>query len=153
MERQDKRSLISLAQAQQAAKALCEHPDIKSVVVFGSVARDNEGEDLDIILVCNEVIAEEFVYYVKSVLDEEEADPYTSAKHIRRNIALTSFSCEELDSILNKVERFVSIYDMDIFIFPPDWRNRLDELQNALPHSDPHFMHNIARDARVLWVK
>lgn len=36
---------------------------------------------------------------------------------------------------------------LDIFLFPPDWRERLDELQEALPHTDPDFMRNIARDA------
>lgn len=153
LEREGERSLIGLVQAQEAAKILCEHSAIKAVVVFGSVARENEGEDLDIILICDESIVEDFLYYVGDVLVDGEEDPYTKAKDIRRDVALTLLADEKFDVILGKVERFVSAYDMDIFIFPPNWRERLDELQNALPHSDPQFMRNIARDARGLWVQ
>ena len=153
-ERKESRRLIGWAEAVQAAKIFCEHPEINAVLAFGSVARDSEGEDLDIILICDGEIVEDFLYYTQSTLDEfDEEDPYASAKDLRRDIALTSLADEKLDDILNRIERFVSIYDMDIFIFPSDWRQRLDELQYALPHSDPNFMHNVARDARALWVK
>ncbi|MEK7083434.1 MAG: hypothetical protein AAB972_04630 [Patescibacteria group bacterium] len=153
-ERKESRRLIGWTEAVQAAKIFCEHPEIKAVLAFGSVARDGEGEDLDIILVCDEAVSYEFLFYVASVLDEEQDDFYTRASDIRRSIAVMSLSEEgELDEISYRVEPFVSIYDMDIFIFPPDWRERLDELQGAMPHSDPNFMYNIARDARALWVK
>ena len=35
----------------------------------------------------------------------------------------------------------------DLFLFTDDWRERLDYYQEALPHEDPNFMRNIARDA------
>jgi hypothetical protein len=38
---------------------------------------------------------------------------------------------------------------LDIFLLPPNWRERLSELQELGSHSDPNFMQNIARDART----
>lgn len=150
---QDERSLINLAQAQQVAKVLCEHPQIKAVVAFGSVARENEGEDLDVILLCDGWLAYEFVDLVLSMKDGTRY-AYYEMKDIRRQAAVMLLSGNgELDGIFQKIAPFVHPYDLDIFIFPLNWRKRLDELQGALPHSDPQFMHNIARDARGLWVQ
>lgn len=151
-EREEERSLIGLVQAQQAAKILCGHPDINAVVVFGSVARDNEGGDLDLILLCDEEIAQEFFSLVLLYQDRERY-AYHDMKDIRRQAAVALLSGNELDSILRRMDNFVHPCDLDIFIFPPNWRERLDELQDALPHSDPYFMRNIARDARGLWIQ
>lgn len=38
---------------------------------------------------------------------------------------------------------------LDIFLFPKNWKDRLDELQHALPHSDPEFMKKLALDAKL----
>jgi hypothetical protein len=39
---------------------------------------------------------------------------------------------------------------IDVYIFPPDWLKRLDELQAVFPHEDPNFMRNIAADVKTL---
>ena len=49
--------------------------------------------------------------------------------------------------LLVKVDQLINPAKLDIFVFPPNWRDKLDQLQEDLPNKDPNFMQNIARDA------
>lgn len=39
---------------------------------------------------------------------------------------------------------------VDLFLFPENWQERVDELQGTLPHKDPNFMQNLLREARMV---
>ena len=48
------------------------------------------------------------------------------------------------------IERWsgISANDLDLLVLPLNWRNQLDELQSQLPHDNPCFMRNLAKDAK-----
>lgn len=121
-------------------------PEVKNIEFFGSLARDSKGNDFDIILIVDEALSETFLSEANAAL----------RKIFRPGLAKTRL--EVAKSILG--EQFQVLVDymqntkpgvaIDVFLFPEDWRNRLDELQVALPHRDKEFMKHLAHDARSI---
>ncbi len=145
------RGRINLEEAKKAVNIFHRIAEIHAVEVFGSVARGEEGKDLDLILVCKEEISQKFM---KMVEDEIECANKRPGLESYRGLAMT-----RTDIVVYLLFPFKSAHlfyfnmtdypvDMDIFIFPPDWRERLPELQVRMRHGDPKFMANIAKDAR-----
>jgi predicted nucleotidyltransferase len=109
-----------------------------TILIYGSVARHGCGNDLDLIIVGTEEMWQEFR---QKVLDKL---PSYCGALIRHNAAY-----EVLGSAFGALEE-EGIMLVDVYIFPPDWTKRLNELQSAFPHEDPHFMQNIATDVKTL---
>ncbi len=142
----------NLKSAKKVAEIFRRLDKVQAVEVFGSVARDQEGRDLDLILVCDEETSQLFMEMVE--LEAEIAKlPKIGRYHgyalTRSNIAEEILSdIVASDNNLFEEALAASEVGVDIFIFPPDWRNRLDELQGRMGHDDPKFMQKIAKDAR-----
>ena len=109
-----------------------------TVIVYGSVARHGCGNDLDLIIVATETMWQKFKQKVL-----ENSLGYCGA-FTRHDVAY-----EMLGKPFEELEGN-GLGMVDVYIFPPDWTNRLDELQASFPHEDPNFMRNIATDAKTL---
>ncbi len=119
---------------------------VQEVLLFGSVARDYVGADLDLVLVVPEVWFQEYVELAgiwcgygprKIVLYRERRfEAATHALCLYGNYQVSGHSEMEWNS-----------HYIDLHVFPTDWRDRLGELQLRLGHHDPKFMENVAREA------
>ncbi|HXV27142.1 MAG TPA: nucleotidyltransferase domain-containing protein [Candidatus Paceibacterota bacterium] len=136
------------ARAHRVATAFLRHPRIAEVLLFGSVARDGEGRDLDLILVTEESLAYEFMLLLDTAVLHHiphGPDGYRRTS-LREDIAEEVLSANFYD-VLREAKSAAGAAKLDLFLFPPDWRNQLKALQDAIPHKDPDFMANVARDA------
>lgn len=143
---------INIGGARKVARIFRHLPKVYAVEVFGSVARDGEGRDLDLILVCDEETSQLWMRLVE--IEAETMRPFQTGRYhgyalTRSNIAelvLAPNICDEDNQFEAAIaEAMVAV---DIFIFPPNWRYRLTELQGCMEHDDPQFMEKIANDAR-----
>ena len=120
-----------------------------SAEIFGSVARSGTGRDIDLIVIVDEGTFQAFVSDVRRRNEGRNAfDVYGKTRQ-------RFFAADEAtngmigDVVFSNLRGIVRRHDnLDIFLFPENWRHRLDEIQRALPNRDPNFMKNIARDAR-----
>lgn len=140
-----RRKTADMEKAKAVAGILKESPFVLGVEVFGSVARCGKGDDLDLVVVAEEDDAQAFMRMArKSALGGALCHWYAIPSSNRNAIA------DDLLIVgIHEIEKEVWVC-LDVFVFPPDWHDRLDELQRALPHSDPQFMRKIARDAKPL---
>ncbi len=112
---------------------------VEKIEVFGSISRGMAlgCSDIDMIVVVDTALAKEWLERCQFGFAEDEL--YTNRRRDRlvhaASVLETPWLGEGWDAAL------------DIFLFPPDWRSRLVELQTAGNHSDPDFMLNIAHDA------
>lgn len=142
--------LLDLSDLRQIQYLASFGEPVRSVEVFGSIARGNGGEfsDLDVILVVDDETASKWTEDVKKRLGYfgmafSNGGFYDSAKDARLEIA-----AEILGTVPEAMfESPWYVRTIDVFLFPPDWRDRLDELQIIGQHSDPTFMQNVALDA------
>lgn len=145
--------LIDTAQAKEVARIFLRHPHVHQVEVFGSVARDGSGNDLDLILITDEDRALAFMEIAESEIklwaQSLAQESVYNNPHLRQEVAVRVLG-DGFAEFLTAAGRIVDVAHLDIFVFAPDWRDYLETLQEALPHHDPDFMWHIARDARVL---
>jgi predicted nucleotidyltransferase len=146
---------INLQGAKKVAEIFCQLDKVQAVEVFGSVARSQEGNDLDLILVCDEETSQLFMERVEfeaKLAKLPRIGRYHGYALTRSNIAeeILNPDIGSIDSDDHLFEEALAACEVgvDIFIFPPNWRNRLDELQGRMEHDDPKFMAKIAKDAR-----
>lgn len=127
------------------AQSLLKNPHIERVELFGSFARGEETaeSDVDMIIVVSIDIYYKWLACVNHAHDWRNPGVYAHSMAGRNNTA-----CELLGISLAMSAPYVK--EVDVFLFPEDWRERLYELQSHLPHDDEGFMHNIATDARVV---
>lgn len=109
-----------------------------TILIYGSVARHGCGNDLDMIIVGTEEMWQDFR---KKVLQKS---PAWSGAIYRGEVAN-----KMVEDALDELEEECHLL-IDVYIFPPDWLKRLDELQATFPHEDPGFMRNIAVDVKTL---
>ncbi len=139
--------------AEEAAGCLRCNSNIREVLLFGSIARDGQGNDLDIIIVAEPSCAENFIAAIdltRLKLSSRLDQTYETylLKKVRLQAAMLVLSnLDEFMLALHDATELIGRQSIDIFVFPPDWRQRLTELQHRLPNRDPRFMKNIARDA------
>ena len=132
-----------LSDANACAEVLLDLPGALSCYLFGSIARDGDGHDIDLIVTVDE---QSWKHFCELVLEEHAgwidttpSDWYNEPASLRLELA---HEVLRYPYQLNALRR-----PIDIFLFPEDWLSRLDELQAALPHHDPLFMTKIAADA------
>ena len=138
-------------------------PNIQDIYLFGSVAREGAGNDIDIIATVPDKLFSEWtsnvLTAVHSINDTEEKDDslYFNAD-LRMSCAADllgidpedfEFYFENVIGVRGYPISFSFVYT-DLFLFPHNWKERLEELQNMLPHSDPEFMYKIAKDVKLL---
>lgn len=116
---------------------------VKNVEIFGSMAREGLGHDVDVILTVNDAVWENFKNEVNKAL---KIAPRRGAA-IRYHVARELLGEGPYSDLLYDLEYRMGV-PIDVFVFPENWRERLDELQSAFPHEDPQFMRNIAKDAK-----
>lgn len=139
---------ITRPMAEEVAAILKRHHSISGIELFGSIARDGQGNDLDLIIISDDG-GREFIELmgegVTGLSNDMRFDIYHNF-HLRVIVAIKVFGDDFFDLLLEAEER---IYwaRIDLFVFPQNWREHLNVLQDALPHKDPEFMRNIARDA------
>lgn len=128
-----------LERAEEAARFLLSCPAVIDVYLFGSLAREGDGKDIDLIAITSESEVEQFADFVW----EEYVNVYSlAAERFCAAGAILRWDDRGIFRVLGHDAL------LDIFIFPVDWLARLDELQGGLPHQDVDFMKNIAFDAR-----
>jgi predicted nucleotidyltransferase len=147
----------------QVVNNLKKVDDIEDIYLFGSVARNGSGHDIDIIVTVSDTLFQKWTTSVKRKIvmitdgDPEIEDMYFNAA-IRFDAAAELLGLDFIDFCFeffdaNGLRGYPVDYicvDIDLFLFPHDWKERLEELQTHLPHSDPKFMEKIAKDATLL---
>jgi len=142
---------VVLADAEKVAKTMASNPNVRGVEIFGSVARDGVGNDLDIILLIDTnrfsslyYDIAEFPYYGAGWDFFRPGIGAESTKLMRIELIQETL---EMEDEMFRAEQLVGFGNMDIFVMDPKWRERLDYHQEMMEHRDPNFMCNIARDA------
>lgn len=137
-------------------------PIFQNVYLFGSVARNGTGNDIDLIATVDEDLFAEWVEAIWAVIDfwsSHKRDRSTYFNRGLRNYMTTELTglpdlCDSVGfrNVLGMKgypikSRFVPV---DTFLFPHNWLDRLEELQKLFPHDDPDFMMKISKDAVLL---
>ncbi len=158
----------TLADAKKVAEVLRSCPYVQSVELFGSIAREGRGGDIDIILTVPDFIAAHFFVAKRqeaahiaagvetrwtsfeiSDLDDYDDNQDPTFQHedfgAWRELLRDTFGPTADDLIYKLSAHYCGV--LDIFCFPPNWRQNLSTLQCLLPHRDSNFMENIAHEA------
>lgn len=159
-----------------ATLAFMSAPESKAAFLFGSSARSMRnpdadieeywltpvGNDLDLIIAVDADIYESWTERVNAILAgescegndcQQDNDSYHSCKSERLQAALKLLGAGtsvERSPLYGWLDTLHSIVPLDVHLMPTDWQDRLDELQQHLPHKDPDFMRKIATDAILL---
>jgi hypothetical protein len=130
----------------QLAQFLTTHgTGVQRVELFGSLARGKGtmGSDFDVIVCVDGFTSVQWLLDVRNAAGV--GDMYGPSKaSIRQRCALSAIG---ISPVQIEGATGISPWKQDYFLFPSDWRNRLETLQHLGDHTDPEFMQNIARDA------
>lgn len=122
-------------------------PSIRAVELFGSVSRNAVGNDLDLVIITDEHRFRQFLSMVHGA-GQATSYEYHVSRAERRSIA--RYVLGELDEVMPAIGCKIPESLLDLYVFPPDWKCRISEIQRDLPADDPSFVRNIAMDARLL---
>lgn len=126
----------SIAQAAKLAHYLFTNGRVRAIYLFGSVAREGIGHDIDLVVVVSVGLADRYIEATDYDQPRSRLECITQAEQI-------------LDFDLHRVATILEGGELpDLILVPPRWRHRLEELQAKIFHPDPMFVFNIARDAR-----
>lgn len=150
------KSLFSLDEAKVLGNYFLSHPLVEKIEVFGSLSRGSLGYDFDLILIVPEEISNLFFkhtlrriklhFYLKKffpLIYFLNLGPSYSRLKISKKILGRNF-------VKNAEKSFGAKNKIDLFLLPQGWQNQPEEFQKKLPHIDPKFMWNIAKDSRIL---
>lgn len=158
---------VTLSHAHEVATIFKRHPLVTEVLVFGSVARNGSGNDLDLVLVVDEQTAAEFArsttetvreeFITTAILDDiigDFARPAYPLVGIREKIAAKILG-SQFSPLIHAAQALLSSATkrrgkIDLFLLPPNWQNERKKLQDIFPQSDSSFWNNVARDAQRL---
>ena len=123
---------------------------IGSVELYGSISREGVGNDLDLILIVDEEkMYQDFVAETKIFVEVVGVSHGSFCRLLAaRRISpwLDHVCCSTVFATIHPGINEL----LDVYLMPQNWRDRIDEIQSHLPHSDPCFVKNIAKDARVI---
>lgn len=118
---------------------------VQGVELFGSLARGKGtmGSDFDVIVCVDGFTAAQWMSLVREKINGGALyDTSVAALRQRVTLEMIGLSSAQVEDATG-----ISPKKIDYFLFPLDWRTRLDDLQRLGHHNDPKFMQNIARDA------
>lgn len=140
-------STVTQENALATAQVFLNSPRVRGVEVIGSVAREKQGNDLDLVVV---VDAAAYATYVLAL--SEAYDPFGSGdnfygdyKSDRLEIALKTLKFGR--ALSGWLRLATTGFSLDVHLMPEGWRRNATEIQKHLPHHDPKFVSNIAKDA------
>lgn len=140
--------------AQLSAQMLLTFEAVEEVSLFGSIARQERYPgDVDLIAAVPEYLYQMFIrelageYSLIRFTYTGEAEARAKAAH---HVFFASLVAQGI-GIRAAYDRlhFLRIGKVDIFLFPSNWKDRQEELQDIFGTEDPQFLANLARDARV----
>jgi hypothetical protein len=157
--------------------ALSQTPESRDIDLFGSAARqlreftgdtgnffsDNPrpedfeftGDDFDLVVTVSPRVYDLWNKRLNRHLDctvdcnTPSDDPY-GCKWFRFNLAIELLgggTYKGMEPLYGWLYTLDEIAELDVHLMPEDWRSRTTDLQDDLPHRDPLFVSNIARDA------
>lgn len=143
---------VTWEKATMVLNALVNIAGIREVLVFGSVAREENGNDLDIVLV---VDIYTYINFLKEMWAsqplESENDYYFGYRQQRVDavMAATEMTPAEYGWLNLAIQQLGA--PVDLHVMPEGWQQNIDAVQTHLPHADPQFVRNIAGDAKQLY--
>lgn len=139
--------MVTQENALATAQVFLNSPRVRGVEVIGSVAREKQGKDLDLVVV---VDATAYATYVLAL--REACGPYDGSNDLygdfqddRLHITLKTLKFSPV--LTGWLLLATTGFSLDVHLMPQGWRRRVDEIQKHLPHHDPKFVSNIAKDA------
>ena len=153
-------SPVTLRVARLIAAHFAQHALIDKVEIFGSVARDGRGCDLDVILITNEEVALEYANVLQQAIATFLADDFLSARGIFPREHRSAYACAprvvageqvlgtDFTVLMRQADGIVS---MNMFVLWPGWQENLTQVQQLCPQDDPLFWDNVARDAYTIF--
>lgn len=140
---------VTWEKAKPVLEALVNAKSIREVLVVGSVAREGQGKDLDVVLVVDTYT---YITFLKAMWDEYDRTGgyYSDYCHERQQAALAAiqFAPAEYGWLLLAMRTLKA--RIDFHLMPVDWLQNMDAVQSHLPHDDSEFVHKIAGDARYV---
>lgn len=123
--------LTPLEEAEQVGRALLACEAVRAVVLFGSVARDGEGKDLDILVVLDDLVGEIRRFNNEFGVNTENQSESKTAR-LERVLEIVGMPADQLPQ---------TSLALDVFVVPRWWR--------MVYKSNPRY-HGILHDARIL---
>ncbi|GEM_PF-2281236 len=104
------------------------------VIIFGSVARDLIGNDIDIVIIVDEV---DFQKFVKTL-----GNGFIDSTDRRFDVA----EIAQFDE--GYATSFIRNKSLDVWLLPTDWKGRIDEIRALLPKHHDGLLLNIHNNFR-----
>jgi hypothetical protein len=133
-------------QALEVGRVFLSHPHVYSVSVVGSVARHKRGNDLDMVVVTTGICYASFMTRVREWLQCDATGlNYYEHKEVRHRAALVALQFDA--GFCGWLALATKGFSLDVHLMPWGWMGHVEEVQRHLPHHDPSFVRNIAKDA------
>lgn len=125
-----------------AGDLLFSTDSVHEILLFGSVSRGQQrpGSDIDLIFVVPE-------YFYHLWLERVRVTYPTVCYKKGQNVKMTRLKAAAYALEVPHLAAGSGPTKVDIFLFPLDWEDRLDELQQSGGHSDELFIQNVCTDA------
>lgn len=107
---------------------------VRDVNIFGSIARDLIGNDIDLVIIVDEIVFRKFVTTLQ--------DGYINPGDRRFEVA------EILQFGEHYFRAFTDNAALDVWLFPTDWKSRNAEIQALLPEHYENFLFNVQQNFR-----
>lgn len=142
---------FTIEDAHIAAVHLLFLPDVHAIDLHGSIARENTGNDVDLVIVVESM--DRYRSFVEAVMKELEPPPFHGGASARFAAARTAFGEKDFDRTIDRIRATSKrskdlVSSLDLFVMPNGWQKQADTLQRDLPHRDPSFVKTIASYAR-----
>ena len=142
-----KHLMVTYHDALIVAPILLSHPLVSAVQLFGSVARNRQGNDLDLILIVPEEIAKAFYSETRERHLKRRLVFFTWGSSPARFRAARKVLGLEFEILLREIRMQYPHLHLDLFLFPSGWKERIEELESEIYHRDLGFTARIAEYA------
>lgn len=116
-----------------------ESADVVDVEVYGSLSRTEQGNDLDLILIVDD-IEKENLFYKKMIAE------LSKPKEERDFLAIADEILSDGGSLLRRAN-ILTQNRMNILVHEKSWKSRIPEIMPYTFHHDPDFLSSISTDA------
>ncbi len=131
------------------------HPEVRGIELFGSVAREGSGNDLDFIILASPALAAKFfASEVKQMKERGEAEPcllHCVHKYGYSGDEPDHFLDKDFQQLLVKAKRVLPRNQtyMDVLVLPVGWRKKEAAIMKIFPRMiDDGLWDDIFYDAR-----